>query len=245
MEIFYTIWLEADTQPERLEYIFERVKALDMTGVCVVLPVLIDEERIAFVQAQMLGLDDWLRVLARLRKHKVPYILKFHLHPRKSPKGLKPFWWPNWLWFRTQRGKALANTVVKHLWSSLSAAARSITGYPPEMVILGAEFDAVAANQIDWTNVRREFQRKLFGTPIVYGTNFWQPLRWRFRWQILLLRLFGWDRRILRRILNWIRVPGLEVAEEHMAFATDQLYRSYLPKVFWKKFDFVGLRAYF
>lgn len=245
MAIYYSFFHYKEL--DKLDDILRLASTKDV-GIVPVLPFYTNGFQVDF-RRPLLNIKEWIHVLYEMRKHGVArYGVKFHLHPMDL-EGLSPEWWPGYLWFSKRAQQHLVNVFVTRVFPSLANAAKLILGYPPDFVILGAEFDALAANVVNFKRAIKNVKKYLPETTVTYGTNVWQPLRWKYRWPIFWAHLLGRDEEVLEAILTEInKVKNsrtIEVASEKIPYLTDLLYKSYLSKFFfWRKFDAMGISTY-
>lgn len=242
MKVYYTLWSKSQLKmyDGGVEELITRCRSVGIHGLVVTVAMVYDGHTVNFVRDEypLIGISEAVQSLLTMRREKFPYILKFQLHPWGDHyRGLNPQWWPNWLTY-----DMVVGIWIESAWTAIVPYVGRLMGYDPDVVIMGAEFDALA-RELKWNDVIRILRLIVPDVPITYGTNFWQPIRWKFWLPILLLHWCRKDREMLRQILE---VGGLyQVAPEKLEFATNQIYSSLLTRWgFWRKLDMTGLSCY-
>lgn len=229
MKIYYTFW-HVDHGRYFNKYL-DAIERVNYDGAVITIPFGIPNYRI---NQPMISWYDISRLAIEIGKRNMPYILKIQFHPTEKLDyldGLNPVWWPGWL--APQESK---RPLVEIIAGMIEWAIATI-GCRPDIVIPGVEFDQVAKLLL-YERITLEYD----DTAFAYGTNFWQPIRWKYRWLIWFLHLLRKDDETLDTILK--ESDLYEIRKDRLSYASETIYRSLLTKRFWSKFDYVGLSCY-
>lgn len=241
MKVYYTLWNPSQLKSndrKGVRELISRCRSVDIHGLVVVIAMTYDGKYVDFAHGKypFLSMTDLVNSLLVMREQKFPYILKFQLHPcGESYQGLEPQWWPGWL-----ESNSIIEVWFKSAWTAIAEWAARLVGYDPDVLILGAEMDALAQD-LPWKDTIGNLKKRFSNTLITYGTNFWQPLRQKYWLPILILHWLRKDEEILQKIL---KLGLYKVSPDRLRFAADQVYKSLLPKAFWKRLDRTGLSCY-
>lgn len=247
MKVNYTIWKRSDF--DQIELILSQCEEKGVDNI--VVPIIFRVKGISVkvitdsTPSPFLTIHQSLQLLELIKDSKLGYILKLQFHPDPLDnriQGLEPTWWPGWVDVRTDSDVRVINQVVTSFSEIFISNAIRITGKFPTAFIPAVELAALAP-KLDWARITDSLRKKYSGIFLVYGANFWQPLRWYYRVPIWFLRLFGRTKPLLKSLLD---SSGLyTVSSDKLGYAEEVLYRSLLSDTFWSNFDARGLSCYF
>ena len=202
-----------------------------------VLPLFVEEgeePELTFAQrdSALLKIWEFIDIMKDLKRDKErKWVFKIQFHPKRI-EGCEPKWWPGYL-TSDKFAKRYANLV-----SGLYRWVRDdIVRREAEFAIVGVEI-AGLCKKINWLEIKKQFP-----IPIVYGSNFWQPLHWKYRKIIEKVRDWGWDEWLLGNFLSEF-VYNIS-PEKRRWFLDNIIYPSYQGDAFWSFFDYQGLSNYF
>lgn len=233
MELGYTIAFS--NQVRRLDEIYKLGEDVFDYWVYV-LPLFVEEDgepdlSWAPHDSALLKIWDVIEVLKELKYSNRKWVFKIQLHPKRV-EGCEPKWWPGYL-TSTQLANRFPNLVDGlYRWVRDDIVRRET-----EFAIVGVEI-AGLCRKINWLEVKKQFS-----IPIVYGSNFWQPLYWKYRKIIEKVRDWGWDEWLLG---NFLSEFVYKIRPEKRRWVLDNIiYSSYQDDAFWGFFDYQGLSNYF
>jgi len=174
-------------------------------------------------------------VVRAVRESGKPYWVKLQLHPmpKTLPPGAIPEWWPGYVTLPPP----VATGMIAGLGKGLSRAVERITGRPPETVISGVELASIV-NWTDWTAVADRIHE--CSDRVIYGSNFWQPIRTKYSGLIEWLYKWGLGPWIIKSIMK-----GTPYEKADGKLLSDIAYGAKLERRFMSALDGIGLSAYF
>ena len=177
------------------------------------------------------------RILPVIKELGKPYWLKVQYHPMPGtlPKGAIPAWWPGYV---NTRFPIAFSRMVGAIARGFASVFGRIVGYPPEVVIPGVEL-ARLVNKLEWEWIVERIGKR-FRTRVIYGCNFWQPIRHRFDWLIELVYRLGWGPHYIRRIMK-----GTPYENADGKLLAEIAYKAKIKPETVEALDAIGLSAYF
>jgi hypothetical protein len=171
-----------------------------------------------------------------IREADIGYWVKLQLHPmpKSLPPGAIPEWWPGYVDFPLPA----ATYMIGGLARGISKVMSRLIGYDPETVVAGVEL-ARLVNVMDWTKVKDLVNRGV-KAKVIYGANFWQPLRTKYDRTISWLYTCGLGSWAVKRIMK-----GTPYERADGKLLADIAYHAKLHRDRMSGLNGIGLSAYF
>lgn len=242
MRIGYTIW-KANDLPD-LPKILETVDPY-VNYYVIVIPFTITRKNIlklrggTFIRFPL----QITKVAPALIDTKKPAWIKIQLHPYQPdlPNDLVPSWWPGYVFSDPGSTGAILKVLAQSIIESMEAAGLAIEG-----CVFATELAHMTAHRRFVGHMRRfikwlEDHDKDY-IQVTYGSNFWQPLRWRYRWMINFCYHWGFGPAIVKAIMK-----GTPYERANPKTLADIAYNSFdeYADMVWQLGNYTGLSAYF
>jgi len=247
MFIGYTLWREMRDLESRIKTLWDD-KLVDFF--VVVFPFWVGEDRetgrfkIKLLTGKpFLKLPQIVKVLQIIKEIDAPYWLKIQYHPmpRTLPPGAIPEWWPGYVDFKNPTNLRIFDTINRSLGFALSKFCGRIASDLPMVVIPGVELASIV-NKIDLNSTATFIRSKLAPHPIrvIYGANFWQPIREKLDGLISLVYRWGYGPFVVSRIMK-----GTPYERADSKLLADIAYHARIKPDRIRDLDAIGLSAYF